>query len=418
MPATPHVVTRGRLFWPVVEGSAKFRFTLDCLDWDGRRVRLPAPLLFVAAHLGKIAAETQRRSGPPTITAPDRAIPADGQSIAYAASGKPGDTAMETVAAALHRRARRAGDPDEHTRGSTNADVVIPAMRHLAPGGAETTVTYAQPYLDLGFDRQERRPAGLPRADRRPRQIVVRQRHRHGRWVHPARPAGARPVARARRGRRHRRPGQQAAGRALQPDEVPGRRAAQAVRPLRAHRHPAGARPRRRAGVHHRAARRGRRAAGRPRGAPSAAVRAQRRPARGGRRRGGDHRAARPGRGGAGPAGRGQRPAADPGRRARRRGRGRCSRSTRRAAPGRRDRRGVRRTAGADRAGRRARRDRPRAAAAAAGQGRARAAGRRARAGPRRGRGRADHRDHHVVRQRDRPRGPERAGPLRLAARR
>lgn len=148
-PGTPHVVDLDNLFWPVVEGSAKFQFTLDCIDHDGKRVRLPAPLLFVAAHLGGSQASRDAIRTAYT-SAPDRAIAADGQSIAFAKSGKPGDAAMETV------RLRFTGEPGRpgtltSTPALEDADLVIPAMRHLAPASPTTTVRYAQPYLDLGF---------------------------------------------------------------------------------------------------------------------------------------------------------------------------------------------------------------------------------------------------------------------------
>jgi hypothetical protein len=80
----------------VVDGSAKFRFVLDCIDHDGRHVQLPAPLLFVAAHRGGSKADRDLIRAAYTSD-PDHVIPADGQSIAYAPSATPGDTVMETV---------------------------------------------------------------------------------------------------------------------------------------------------------------------------------------------------------------------------------------------------------------------------------------------------------------------------------
>ncbi len=133
------------LFWPVVAG-AKFEFVLDCFDHDGRRALLQAPLLFVAAHLGS-------KSEKATIIGEyetDNKITADGQSVAFAPSTRPGDTAYESV---VLRFTGDPGDPgdlssDPHLKA---ADVVVPAMRHLAPAAPAVTVSYAVPYTEDGF---------------------------------------------------------------------------------------------------------------------------------------------------------------------------------------------------------------------------------------------------------------------------
>ncbi|HVF58332.1 MAG TPA: hypothetical protein VNJ70_00740 [Thermoanaerobaculia bacterium] len=156
---TPHVVDpvkRDELFWPVVEGSAKFRFTLDSLDHDGRRVRLQAPLLFVAAHRGGTQTDKNKIRNGYTGDA-DRPISGNGQSVAYALSGKPGDAALETV---VLRFTGTPGDAGELTSTPEldEADVVVPAMRHLAPASPTTTVRYAQPYLDFGFTGKNAEP--------------------------------------------------------------------------------------------------------------------------------------------------------------------------------------------------------------------------------------------------------------------
>ena len=46
-----------KLFWPMVS-SAKYRFVLDCLDHDGRRVVVRAPLLAVAINMGNATERT------------------------------------------------------------------------------------------------------------------------------------------------------------------------------------------------------------------------------------------------------------------------------------------------------------------------------------------------------------------------
>ena len=134
--STPFVVKGQDLFWPVV-GSGKFRFTLDCLDHDGRRTRLHVPLLFVAAHLNDqasrdlVVAEYRK----------DNAADAAGQWAAFATSETPGDTSFEV------RTYRFGGAPETKTTRAVptlaDADVVVPAMRHLAPKAPPVTVTYS-----------------------------------------------------------------------------------------------------------------------------------------------------------------------------------------------------------------------------------------------------------------------------------
>jgi hypothetical protein len=145
-------ITDETLFWPTVAG-AKFDFALDTFDRAGARVTLHAPLVFVG---------TSRGFSPPDkdiiralYTTPDsgsspRAIPAASQTVALAASAKPGDTAFETAAL------RFTGDPgDPHQLTSTphlsGATVVVPAMKHLAPQADAVDVHYADPYLQHGF---------------------------------------------------------------------------------------------------------------------------------------------------------------------------------------------------------------------------------------------------------------------------
>ncbi len=150
---TPNAVQQDQLFWPTI-GSSKFAFTLDCLDRDGRRVLMTAPLLFVGSEMG--ASQATRNLVRNTYITPEpgepapRAIPASAQSVAVAPSEKPGDTAFETDAL------RFTGDPglpgDLHsTPHLTGATVVVPAMKHLAPQAPAVDVHLAQPYLDHGF---------------------------------------------------------------------------------------------------------------------------------------------------------------------------------------------------------------------------------------------------------------------------
>jgi hypothetical protein len=157
LPGTPDAPQGQELFWPVV-GNGKFYFTLDCIDWDGRRHRLPAPLLFVAEHLptadpGKTAADIKSVY----VSDPEHVIAASGQSIAYAASATPGDSAFESVALRFDGTPGPAGSRTA-TPFLDDADIIVPAMRHLAPAAPMTTVKYAAPYLDDGFGGKNAEP--------------------------------------------------------------------------------------------------------------------------------------------------------------------------------------------------------------------------------------------------------------------
>lgn len=156
---TPFVEDTDELFWPVV-GSGKFLFTLDCIDWDGRPSQLEAPLLFVAAHRGsgQINPLTDDKKTIADAYLADNKIPANGQSIAYAEASKPGETAMETI---ILRFTGTPGDPGDlsATPEMVTTDIVIPAMRHLAPPPDATTsdtatpvtMTYLPSYVTNGF---------------------------------------------------------------------------------------------------------------------------------------------------------------------------------------------------------------------------------------------------------------------------
>ncbi len=136
------------LFWPIVS-SGKFAFTLDSIDHAGRRVRVQTPLLFVGAQLpdADFPAGLIKST---YVNAPERDIDAGAQSVAYAATTKAGDTSLETAVL------RFVGEPGPSgsltsTPSLENAEVVVPAMRHLAPAAPATQVSYAAPYLSAGF---------------------------------------------------------------------------------------------------------------------------------------------------------------------------------------------------------------------------------------------------------------------------
>ena len=151
---TPHVIIAEDLFWPVV-GSDKFRFTLDCSDHDNRRVRLQAPLLFVAAHLGGTGPKGKQPKGTAdeikAAYATDNSVGAYGRSVAFAPSVTPGDTAVEVSSFAFAGEPSAPGVMRSEPR-LVSATVVVPSMRHLAPKAREVEVSYHQDFVaNKGF---------------------------------------------------------------------------------------------------------------------------------------------------------------------------------------------------------------------------------------------------------------------------
>ena len=149
-PTTPFALAGELLFWPVV-GSGKFRFTLDCFDHDGNRRRFQAPLLFVSEMLPQpVPGQRESDIRNAYVSDPESPIPGDGQSVAYALGAIPGDTSFESVTLRFDGIPGPAGSSTS-TPFLTEADIIVPAMRHLAPAAPATTVSYAQPYLDEAF---------------------------------------------------------------------------------------------------------------------------------------------------------------------------------------------------------------------------------------------------------------------------
>ncbi len=157
---TPDVIMGQDLFWPVV-ATGRFAFTLDCRDHDGGDVRLHTPLLFVAAHLGEDAGN---RTTIEEAYADDPASTVDGtgQWTAFARSTTPGDTAVEVAAFTFTGKAEIPDDRPDARRAEPSlrsANVVIPAMRRLAPSSDPVDVVYPTNYVTDGFT-----DAGVSRA--------------------------------------------------------------------------------------------------------------------------------------------------------------------------------------------------------------------------------------------------------------
>jgi gas vesicle protein len=131
----------GSFFFPVVDGQ-QFRFIFHCVDREGRRVRLQAPLLWVAAAFQGFGDVEDEYVDDPAASH----VPAVGQEVAFAPVAKGGDTLLPTNT--LHF----AGTAQQGTSvpNMAGADVLIPAVERLSPVGG-IAISYAQAYLDHGF---------------------------------------------------------------------------------------------------------------------------------------------------------------------------------------------------------------------------------------------------------------------------
>lgn len=130
-------------FVPMVDNE-RFRFLLDCLDHEGRRVRLVTPLLWVAEHF---AAPNDRKKVEAFYRAdPASSVAAAGQDVAFAPVSKGGDTVAPSSSL------RFDGDALLGTSRPrlANASVELPAVQQLSPVGP-VTIQYSDIYLVNGF---------------------------------------------------------------------------------------------------------------------------------------------------------------------------------------------------------------------------------------------------------------------------
>lgn len=129
-------------FWFPSVGGKRFQFILHCVDVEGRRVRLQAPLLWVAASYRPFSDVDTFYSTDPE--APN--VPASGQEVAYAPVAVGGDTMLPTDVFTF------AGTAEDGTSTPelTTAAVVIQSVEQLSPVGP-ISIEYAEQYLDHGF---------------------------------------------------------------------------------------------------------------------------------------------------------------------------------------------------------------------------------------------------------------------------
>ena len=161
------------MFWPRV-GGQEFRFHVVAEDLEQRKVEFDAPMLFVGTdgataseQLSMLKARQELDSRPDLCT-----YLTYGQSMAFAISSKPGDTAFETQSLTfsilvpdesppsaanddtVYNALRRDLNEDDMLRAYprlVKADVVIPSIKHLTSNHSTATIQYPARYLTGGF---------------------------------------------------------------------------------------------------------------------------------------------------------------------------------------------------------------------------------------------------------------------------
>ena len=150
------------LFWPMLSSDgSRLPFALECLDRDGRRIRLHTPLLFVGERIDE--QKPPKKGQKFVVTLPPAAqvistwesleqVDGQGQHIAFAPSATPGETSVETRFLQFTGTPQSSPNLDAVPR-LVDAEVILPAVQRLGPPGAatSTTVTYPAEYLADGY---------------------------------------------------------------------------------------------------------------------------------------------------------------------------------------------------------------------------------------------------------------------------
>lgn len=152
------------LFWPHV-GSAPFPFHIVAEDLEGRRVEFTAPLLFVSnVHaFGETAAKEQtlnliKQHYEDTVAATLGTVRLNGQRVALAPAGEPGDTMFEAGALELGveipsktNLAKLGPDRPRFYPRVRRAKIVVPVVKQFTGTDQATVVSFADEFLKSGF---------------------------------------------------------------------------------------------------------------------------------------------------------------------------------------------------------------------------------------------------------------------------
>lgn len=167
-PALSDVNGKNRnLFWPRV-GSSDFYFHMLAEDIDGRQIEFSAPLLFASIDGGVAISLADMAAAQNDIAGGDinrRRYQLRGQSLAYAASQKAGDTAYETQSITFGievppdlptfndlRNALGDIDIPRAYPKMVKAELSVPSIKHLVGNNQSAKVQFNQAYLENAFN--------------------------------------------------------------------------------------------------------------------------------------------------------------------------------------------------------------------------------------------------------------------------
>jgi len=155
---------RQALFWPHVTG-APFPFHLVAEDLEGRRLEFTAPLAFISNvyAFGETAQKEQiltriRNHYQSALAGTFATARLDGQRVALAEAGEPGDTLFEAetlrFGAEIPTKSNHAKLGSDRARFYPvirDARIVVPVVKQFTGNAASTVMSFAEPYLKSGF---------------------------------------------------------------------------------------------------------------------------------------------------------------------------------------------------------------------------------------------------------------------------
>jgi hypothetical protein len=157
--AEPILIEGFPAFWPRFAPApgmpiVEFPFQLAGTDWEGRRIELTAPLIFIE----KTAEENATQRGKVVdaynaldVENPLRKRPFAGQPIAFAISKESGDTTLEAQSISFGAAAVPAAAPPPHFRPvMAQAHVDIPAVQQLTNSSAASRIGWESSYVTNG----------------------------------------------------------------------------------------------------------------------------------------------------------------------------------------------------------------------------------------------------------------------------
>lgn len=142
----------GKAFWARIDvggGPFDFQFNLQGTDWEGRPVEWNMPLIWVDANedqnnVDPVLQEYNVTHDPEHAR---RKRPLSGQTLAFAPSSKPGDTAFEAADLSFEARPVTGGDGPHFRPAMKQANVDLPAVKQLLGKDAPSKIEWEPTYL-------------------------------------------------------------------------------------------------------------------------------------------------------------------------------------------------------------------------------------------------------------------------------